>query len=103
MVDFYRIKVKNDSDILNEDDIGLVPYLNNNIKFQVRKYETQRGEQLKLVYVTGAFFMFLYCLLDYFIVFSIKILVEFLSENLIAIKEVTTHNNFKNNNYQYIV
>ena len=44
MVDFYRIKVKNDSDILNEDDIGLVPYLNNNIKFQVRKYETQRGE-----------------------------------------------------------
>lgn len=43
--------------------------------------------------------MFLYCLLDYFIVFSIKILVKFLSENLIAIKEVTTHNNFKNNNY----
>lgn len=39
MVDFYGIKVKNDSDILNEDDIGLVPYLNNNIKFQVRKYE----------------------------------------------------------------
>lgn len=44
MVDFYGIKVKNDSDILNEDDIGLVPYLNNNIKFQVRKYENQRGE-----------------------------------------------------------
>ena len=67
LVNFYGIKVKNDLDILNEDIInklgqGLKPYLNDNIKFQVGKYETQRVEWLKLVYAIGAFLFLVFVL-----------------------------------------
>lgn len=73
-VNFYGIKVKNDSDILNEDIInklgeGLAPYLNGNIKFQVGKYETQRVEWLKLIYAIGAFLFLVFVLAEASIIY----------------------------------
>ena len=74
IVNFYGIKVKNDSDILNEDIInklgkGLEPYLNDNIKFQVGKYETQSVEWLKIVYAIGAFLFLVFVLAEASIIY----------------------------------
>lgn len=73
-VNFYGIKVKDDSDILNEDIInklgeGLVPYLNGNIKFQVGKYETQSVEWLKIIYAIGAFLFLVFVLAEASIIY----------------------------------
>lgn len=74
IVNFYGIKVKNDSDILNEDIInklgeGLQTYLNDNIKFQVGKYETQSVEWLKIVYAIGAFLFLVFVLAEASIIY----------------------------------
>lgn len=74
MVNFYGIKVKNDSDILNEDIInklgqGLGPYLNEDINFQVGKYKTQSVEWLKLVYAIGAFLFLVFVLAEASIIY----------------------------------
>lgn len=73
-VNFYGIKVKDDSDILNEDMMnklgqGLGPYLDDNIKFQVGKYETQSVEWLKLVYAIGAFLFLVFVLAEASIIY----------------------------------
>lgn len=74
IVNFYGIKVENDENILNEDIInklgeGLEPYLNDNIKFQVGKYETERVEWLKLVYAIGAFLFLVFILAEASIIY----------------------------------
>lgn len=74
MVNFYGIKVKNESDILNEDIInklgqGLGPYLNDDINFQVGKYKTQSVEWLKLVYAIGAFLFLVFVLAEASIIY----------------------------------
>lgn len=74
MVNFYGIKVENDSDILNEDIInklgeGLKPYLNDNLKFQVGKYETKSVEWLKLVYAIGSFLFLVFVLAEASIIY----------------------------------
>lgn len=74
MVNFYGIKVENDSDILNEHIInklgeGLKPYLNDNLKFQVGKYETKSVEWLKLVYAIGSFLFLVFVLAEASIIY----------------------------------
>lgn len=74
MVNFYGIKVKNESDILNEDIInklgqGLGPYLNDDINIQVGKYKTQSVEWLKLVYAIGAFLFLVFVLAEASIIY----------------------------------
>lgn len=74
MVNFYGIKVENDSDILNEDIInklgeGLKPYLNDNLKFQVGKYETKSVEWLKLIYAIGSFLFLVFVLAEASIIY----------------------------------
>lgn len=74
MFNFYGIKVKNDANILNEDiinklDKGLEPYLNDNVKFQVGKYETKKVEWLKLIYAIGAFLFLVFVLSEASIIY----------------------------------
>lgn len=73
-VNFYGIKVKDDSDILDEDIMnklgqGLGPYLDENIKFQIGKNETKNVEWLKLVYAIGAFLFLVFVLAEASIIY----------------------------------
>lgn len=73
-VNFYGIKVKDDSNILNENiinelDQGLGKYVNDNINFQIGKYKTQSVEWLKLVYAIGAFLFLVFVLAEASIIY----------------------------------
>lgn len=74
MLNFYGIKIKDDKelldkDILNKLEVGLKPYLRDDINFQIGIYKTQGVEWLKLTYAIGTFLFLVFILAEASIIY----------------------------------